>query len=165
LEGGIFLVQAESTRKGGKTDIQIEKDRKKQEMLLKVLTKLKCLRYQVTLSQIPPSQKETYGVKSNSRFTAHPHTNSSISVAYEPAGDLCWPVKLAFQQFRWCFEVLLKLSWWSWWVLRWGGIGCGAVKVSELLVGGAVGLQREWLTEEVVKEVAKGSWKRQDGWD
>jgi hypothetical protein len=40
-------------------------------------------------------------------------------------------------------------------------IGCGAVEVSRLLLGGVMGLQREWVT----REVAKGSGKRQGGWD
>ena len=35
------------------------------------------------------------------------------------------------------------------------------MKVSELLVGGAVGLQKEWVTEEVVKD----SETRRGGWD
>ena len=40
-------------------------------------------------------------------------------------------------------------------------IGCGAVEVSGLLLGGVMGLQREWVTGEV----EKGSGKRQGGWD
>src|ERR1700677_3882635 len=84
-----FLVRAESTRKGGEMLIFLtDEDRKRRKRLLKVMTKLKGPRHQVTLSQIPPSQKETWGAKSNTHFQARPRANS-LSVAYEPAGDLC----------------------------------------------------------------------------
>ena len=41
-----------------------------------MMTKLKGPSPLVTLSQIPPSQKETWGAESNPCFQAHPHANS-----------------------------------------------------------------------------------------
>ena len=84
--GGTFLYWAECTRRGGKTDNQIMKDRKGMTNGKLLLTKLLLPRHQVTLSQIPPSQKEMWGAESKPHFPACPHTNSSCtSVACEPA--------------------------------------------------------------------------------
>ena len=40
-----------------------------------VMTKLLGLRPQVTLSQVPPSQKETWGAEGNPSFPAHPRAD------------------------------------------------------------------------------------------
>jgi hypothetical protein len=75
-------------RRGGEVLIfewgKAEKGRTKGKLLL---TKLLLPRHQVTLSQIPPSQKEMWGTESKPHFPACPHANSSCtSVACEPAG-------------------------------------------------------------------------------
>jgi hypothetical protein len=76
--------------KGGGGEVLIfewgkaEKGKTKGKLLL---TKLLLPRHQVTLSQIPPSQKEMWGAESKPHFPACPHANSSCtSVACEPAG-------------------------------------------------------------------------------
>ena len=50
-KGVTFLVRAKPTKGGGNTDILTDKDRKRRKRLLKVMTKLKGPRHQVTLSQ------------------------------------------------------------------------------------------------------------------
>ena len=42
-----------------------------------VLTKLLSPRPQVTLSQVPPSKKETWGAKGNPSFPARPRANQT----------------------------------------------------------------------------------------
>ena len=56
----------------------------------KVLTNLIVPNLRVTLSQVPPSQKEMQGVEGTLHFHTHPHANSKKSfVACEPANVLC----------------------------------------------------------------------------
>ena len=74
--------------RGGRLIFELGINRKRQKGLLSMLTNLKGPRHQVTLSQIPPSQKERQGVKNSPSLQVCPHTNSSISVAYEPAGNM-----------------------------------------------------------------------------
>jgi hypothetical protein len=88
LEGWTFLVRAEPTKGGGNADILTDEDRKRLERLIWVMTKLKSPRHQVTLSQIPSSQKEMWGVKNNPHFQARPRADSfQISVACELVDD------------------------------------------------------------------------------
>jgi hypothetical protein len=86
VEGGTFLYRAEAHEGEGKTDDRIVKGRKRNDNGKLMLNKLMLPRHQVTLSQIPPSQKEMWGAESKPHFPVCPHTNSSCtSVACEPA--------------------------------------------------------------------------------
>jgi hypothetical protein len=84
--GGPSYIGQDAHEEGGETDNQLRKTEKGKTNGKLMLTKLLLLRHQVTLSQIPPSQKEMWGAESKPHFPACPHANSSCtSVACEPA--------------------------------------------------------------------------------
>ena len=74
VEGCDLPSSGQANERGGEILIFLtDEDRKRRKRLLKVMTKLKGPRHQVTLSQIPSSQKEMWGVENNPHFQAHPH--------------------------------------------------------------------------------------------
>jgi hypothetical protein len=76
----------ETQAEGGENADLIAGKRENMKNLIGVMTKLLIPKPQVTLSQVPPSKKETWGAESNPSFPAHPRANSRrASVAYEPA--------------------------------------------------------------------------------
>ena len=86
---GCDLPSSGQANEGGEILIFLtDKDRKRLERLIWVMTKLKGPRHQVTLSQIPSSQKEMWGVKNNPHFQARPRADSfQISVTCELVDD------------------------------------------------------------------------------
>jgi hypothetical protein len=55
------------------------------------MTKLLSPNLRVTLSQVPPSQKEMWGAEGTPRFPVRPHTHSiQLSLPCEPTGVLHW---------------------------------------------------------------------------
>jgi hypothetical protein len=111
--------EAESAEGGGEVLIfecgKAEKGKTKGKLLL---TKLLLLSHQVTLSQIPPSQKEMWGAESKPHFPACPHANSSCtSVLKCLRGGLHDPNE---------FGCELGLGVMSWGCLDcWRDVGCG----------------------------------------
>jgi hypothetical protein len=84
---------------GGKGKILIGRERKDKFGKL-LMTKLLTPRHQVTLSQIPPSQKETQGVEDTPSLQARPRADSKLIVdPYGPNIVLHWPVKPTFLRF------------------------------------------------------------------
>ena len=67
------------------------------------MTKLLPPNLRVTLSQVPPSQKEMWGAEGPPRFHVRPRTNSKPSVVIcEPSDALHWPDASASQQCGQC---------------------------------------------------------------
>jgi hypothetical protein len=92
--------EAKHTEGRGKADIQMEKDRKGGTNGMLLLTKLSLPRHQVTLSQIPPSQKEMQGVEDTPSLQARPCADFKLIVdLYGPNDILHWPVEPIFLRF------------------------------------------------------------------
>jgi len=74
---------------GGISNIRCSKGHENLAKYYEMLTKLILPNLQVTLSQVPPSQKETWGAEGAPCFHACPRANSKRSfVACEPADVL-----------------------------------------------------------------------------
>ena len=70
-----------------------------------MLTKLVPPNLRVTLSQVPPSQKETWGAEGTPSFHTCPHVNSKPSIVIcGPSDALHWPDASAAQQCGRCSE-------------------------------------------------------------